>query len=279
MSLTVRRTIARPVDLSGIGLHTGATVHLTIVPAQVNAGIVFVRTDLPSSPRISTTATVHNTDRHTTLGTDEATVETVEHLLASAYALGIDDLAIHIDGPELPIFDGSADPYYQALAQVGTLSQAGPKPGRRLTEPFTVQFNGATYVARPGRGATVLEVQIEFDHPAIGRQHFHYDGRADTFATDLAGARTFGFTSELSSLRSRGLIRGATAGSAILLDERGIAHGGPLRWPDEFVRHKTVDLIGDLALLGASFEGEINAINPGHGANARLVTELRTRCT
>jgi UDP-3-O-acyl N-acetylglucosamine deacetylase len=275
-----RRSIAESVALAGIGLHTGAAVNVTLNPAPPESGIVFVRGDLPGEPRIETTAhAVRNTDRRTTLGAGPATVDTVEHLLAAVMALGLDDLIVRLDGPELPIFDGSAQRFFTALTRAGVQSQPGRKRRRRIRDALTFNLDHASYQARPCPGVAVIDVQIEFDHPAINRQRVRYDVRSDTFETSLAGARTFGFAHELVSLRSRGLIEGASPGTAILLDDHGVAHGGPLRWPDEFVRHKAVDLMGDLALLGTCFEGEITAMNPGHRANSRFVSVLGEHCT
>jgi UDP-3-O-[3-hydroxymyristoyl] N-acetylglucosamine deacetylase/3-hydroxyacyl-[acyl-carrier-protein] dehydratase len=187
----------------------------------------------------------------------------------------IDDLTIELSGPEPPILDGSVLPYFEALTSAGPADASGEGEAVVLTvqAPFTVTEGDATYIVAPAK-ALRLTVTIEWPHPLIGRQTGTYDVTAAAFAAELAPARTFGFTSEVAQLQAKGLIKGASAANAIVLDERGIANGGKLRWPDEFVRHKAADIVGDLALTGARIRAHIVATRPSHGGNVALAWAL-----
>jgi UDP-3-O-acyl N-acetylglucosamine deacetylase len=192
----------------------------------------------------------------------------VEHLLAAAYAIGIDDLTIDVDGPELPIGDGSAANFFDALERVEMRWQECGRATFRIGARLEVIEGNARYVVIPGDGLRV-SVTIEFDHPNIGRQTGCFDITQENFGKSLARARTFGFKEEVDELYAKGLAKGASESTVIVLTETGI-FGTALRWPDEFVRHKAVDLLGDLALLGARVEGEIAAFRPNHKGNTAL---------
>ena len=269
-----RRTIARAVTLEGIGLHLGEPCTLTFAPAASGNGITLHRTDVAGAlPIPAVVDQVSASERRTQLGTGENTVHTVEHVLAAVTALGIDDLVIRMDGPEPPILDGSAAPFFDKLREAGLAALDGDPEILTLTEPVRIIDGESVYEAFPS-DTLDLDVTIEFPHLRIGRQVMRVGVTPETFASELASARTFGFVHEVEWLRSRGLIKGASTENAIVLDETDIV-SGPLRWPDEFVRHKAMDCIGDLALTGARVKARIVAIKPSHRGTVTLVRELR----
>ena len=269
----MRRTLASPTPIGGVGLHTGRAVEVVCRDAPSGNGIAFRRIDLPGAPVIpATLASVSGSDRSTTLGPEGASVTTVEHLLAAASALELDDLLIEVDGPELPIGDGSFRPFFDPLRSAGIREQSGSPRVFRIASTVTCTEGAAEYRAEPAPELRITAA-IEWDHPAIGRQQATFRVRGDDFARELAGARTFGFAAEAEELRSRGLARGGGTDTAVVLDDRGPI-GTTLRWPDEFVRHKAGDLIGDLALLGGRLEAHITAIRPGHQGNLALARRL-----
>jgi UDP-3-O-[3-hydroxymyristoyl] N-acetylglucosamine deacetylase/3-hydroxyacyl-[acyl-carrier-protein] dehydratase len=268
-----RRTLAGTAELSGTGLHTGAhtTVHLSA--GDPGAGINFKRTDLRGEPMVAARiGQVQATERRTGLAQGEARVETVEHLLAAAHALQLDDLLISIDGPEPPILDGSFRPWYDALLQAGIGESDGTPATLQVTTAFTVQEGDSVYLVAPGRGLQITAT-IEWSHPMIGRQSVSLDVSDEVFARDIAPARTFGFMHEVDGLKQRGLLQGASPEMAVVLSETEVV-SGKLRWPDEFVRHKLGDIVGDLALLGAHIEARIVAERPSHQGNLALARAL-----
>ncbi len=274
MSTAIRRSVARPAEVKGTGIHTGAKTTVTFRPAPAGEGLAFRRTDLPGQPRIpALAARVSSVERCTALASGDAAVSTVEHVLAAVAAHGLDDVLIDLDGPEPPNGDGSAQPFFQALAGAGVAEREGAPTEFRVQAPLTVREGDATYLVAPRDGLR-LTVTIEWPHPLIGRQSGCYDISPERFGADLAAARTFGFIAEAEALKAKGLGRGAVEGSAILLSESGIV-GTKLRWPDEFVRHKAADLVGDLALLGGRLHAEIVAFRPSHQGNVALVRALR----
>ena len=268
-----RRTLAGTAELSGTGLHTGAhtTVHLSA--GAPDAGINFKRTDLGGEPLIpARIGQVQATERRTGLAQGAARVETVEHLLAAAHALQLDDLLIAIDGPEPPILDGSFRPWLAALHEAGIIEHAGSPATLKVTQPFTVQEGDSTYVVAQGKGLQITAT-IEWNHPVIGRQSVSFDVSEEVFARDIAPARTFGVMHEVDGLKQRGLLQGASPEMAVVLSETEVV-SGQLRWPDEFVRHKLGDVIGDLALLGARIDARITAERPSHQGNLALARAL-----
>jgi len=265
-----RRSIADRASLRGTGLHTGAATEATFLPAPAGQGIMFRRIDLRGKPEIPARLTeVEAVERRTALGHGESTIHTVEHVLAAVAAHEIDDLTVEVTGPELPILDGSVQPYFDALAAAHPVEIGGTPVVLTVQAPFTLTEGDSSYVVAPAKDYR-LTVTIEWPHPLIGRQAGSYEVTADAFARDLAGARTFGFTSEIADLQAKGLIKGASNASAIVLDERGVVNGGALRWPDEFVRHKAADIIGDLALVGARIRANVVATRPSHKGNVAL---------
>jgi UDP-3-O-[3-hydroxymyristoyl] N-acetylglucosamine deacetylase/3-hydroxyacyl-[acyl-carrier-protein] dehydratase len=270
MSPEPRRSIRRPASVAGTGLHTGAKTEATFLPAAAGQGVVFRRMDLKGKPEVpALLSEVEAIERRTAIGKGEATIHTVEHLLAAVAAHEIDDLTVELSGPEPPILDGSVQPYFEALERAGPTETGGEPVILTVPAPFTVTEGDASYVVAPAKELR-LTVTIEWPHPLIGRQSGTYTVTPQAFAQELAPARTFGFTSEVAALQAKGLIKGASATSAIVLDERGLANGGQLRWPDEFVRHKAADILGDLALTGARVRAHIVATRPSHGGNIAL---------
>ena len=268
-----RVTLAKSVTLEGAGLHLGKPCRLTFKPAASGDGISLRRADVPGAPPIrATVGNVSETERRTQLGTGKNTVHTVEHVLAAVTSLGIDDLMIEMDGPEPPILDGSARPFLDALKEAGLATQEGQPEILILTEPVRIIDGESVYEAFPSSGLE-LDVTIEFPHPSIGRQSTKVCVTKETFDTELASARTFGFTHEVEWLRSRGLIKGASMENAIVLDESEVV-SGPLRWSDEFVRHKAMDCVGDLTLAGARVQARIVALKPSHRGTVTLVREM-----
>jgi UDP-3-O-[3-hydroxymyristoyl] N-acetylglucosamine deacetylase/3-hydroxyacyl-[acyl-carrier-protein] dehydratase len=277
MSANLQRTIAAEATVEGIGLHTGEPVRLRFRPAQTRSGVRFVRTDLDGAPEIpARLENVVSTDRGTSLGAGTARVHTVEHVLAAVGALGIDNLLIEVAGPEVPIGDGSFRPFLDTLLQAGIVDQDAPAEVLIVEAPISTGSNGsAAYTALPADGFRV-SATIEFDHPLVRRQFGSFHVTPDEFAREIAPARTFGFLKDAEALRARGLARGVTLDNTIVLDESGLA-GGALRFPDEFVRHKIGDVVGDLALLGRRLRGHIVADRPSHQGNLELARELAAR--
>ena len=268
-----RYTVAKPSTIEGTGLHLGEPCRLTFKPAKAGEGIVLKRVDIAGAPPIPATVDqVTETERRTQLGAGDNTVHTVEHVLAAVVAIGVDDVIIEMDGPEPPILDGSAAPFFESLARAGLAALEGQPEILTLTEPVRIIDGESVYEAFPSQGLE-LDVTIEFPHPMIGRQSTRICVNRESFASELSGARTFGFVEEVESLRSKGLIKGASVENAIVLDDSGLL-SGPLRWTDEFVRHKAMDCIGDLALSGARVRARIVAVKPSHRGTVTLVREL-----
>jgi UDP-3-O-[3-hydroxymyristoyl] N-acetylglucosamine deacetylase/3-hydroxyacyl-[acyl-carrier-protein] dehydratase len=273
--VTPRRSIARPVTLEGIGLHLGQSCRLTFRPADGGTGIVFRRVDLPSAPVIP--ARVEHatlTERRTQLGEGECALHTVEHVLAAVAGQELDDLLIEMDGPEPPILDGSAEPFFRALTQAGVAERPGPVEYLAIPRPLTVTCGESVYEVFPAPVLS-LKVTIEFPHRLIGRQTCEVVVTPETFGRELAAARTFGFVREVDLLRSKGLIKGASTANAVVLDDDGVIDT-TLRWPDEFVRHKAMDCVGDLALAGRRVRARVVAIKPSHRGTMTLVREMLT---
>ncbi len=269
-----RRTIAGTATVEGVGLHLGVTCRLSFHAAPSGQGIAFRRTDLPGAPVIPANVdTARLTERRTQIGEDPVSVHTVEHVLAAVGALGIDDLTIDLDGPEPPIADGSAAPFLEALRGAGIAPQPGIVQFWELREPVRVTDGDSVYEAHPA-DALELDVTIDFPDPLIGRQHWCSAVDERVFATELARARTFGFVREVEPLRAMGLIRGASTQNTVVLND-GVVVENTLRWPDEFVRHKALDCVGDLTLAGARVRARVVAVKPSHRGTVRLVRAMR----
>jgi UDP-3-O-[3-hydroxymyristoyl] N-acetylglucosamine deacetylase/3-hydroxyacyl-[acyl-carrier-protein] dehydratase len=273
--MTGRRTVAHEVTLEGIGLHLGLPCRLTFRPGTCGSGVRFVRTDRSGESIPALVSVAVESERRTQLGEGDDALHTVEHVLAAVVAAQLDDLEIAMDGPEPPILDGSAGPFLRALVAAGIRTNGGMPSTLVVKEAFRMEDGDSWYEAHPGVGLTV-GVTIDFDHPMVGRQSGSWRVTTEGFASELADARTFGFASEVAYLRGRGLIRGGSTDNAIVLDDTGVV-GNTLRWPDEFVRHKALDCVGDLALAGHRVQGRIVAYRPSHRGTVRFVRELTKR--
>jgi UDP-3-O-[3-hydroxymyristoyl] N-acetylglucosamine deacetylase/3-hydroxyacyl-[acyl-carrier-protein] dehydratase len=270
----MRRTVARPACVTGVGLHLGVACTLEFRSGPSGSGVVFQRRDLDGAAPIP--ARVENavlTERRTQLGQDPNAVHTVEHVLAAVHALELHDLIISMDGPEPPIMDGSARPFFDALQGAGVLEQVGCVQVGRVTAPVRLVDGDSVYEAVPA-DQLELDVTIDFPHVLIGRQHYKSGVTAERFARELAWARTFGFVEEVEPLRARGLIKGASTQNAVVLDDSGVVENA-LRSPDEFVRHKMMDCVGDLALAGVRLKARIVAHKPSHRGTVLFVRALQ----
>src|SRR6266404_2312014 len=268
-----RKTLARAVALEGIGLHLGVGCRITFQPAPAKQGIVFRRTDCPGLPPIRAhVSEVSGSERRTQLGRGAQAVHTVEHVLAAVMGMGIDDVTIDMNGPEPPILDGSAAPFLAALSEAGLAMLQGEPDFLDLSEPVRIIDGASVYEAYPCDHLE-LDVTIEFPHPLIGKQSRRFTVTEELFASELSRARTFGFVHEVEALRAKGLIKGASLENAVVLDDT-VVLSGDLRWEDEFVRHKAMDCVGDLALAGARVLARIVAVKPSHRGTITLVREL-----
>jgi len=277
MSRPFQRTISKEVTVTGTGVHSGETVSLTFRPAEPSSGIRFRRLDMDGSPEIpADVAHVVDTDRGTGLGEGEAKILTVEHVLAALVGLSIDNVLLEVEGPEVPICDGSFHDYVAALDEAGPVDQA--EEAEVLTLSGVVQVGEgderSSYVAMPGNGLRI-SATIDFEHPIIGRQYGSFLVDEEGFRSELARARTFGFKADADALHSKGLALGTSLENAVVLDDEGVMNDG-LRFDDEFLRHKVGDIVGDLALLGARLDAHIVAERPSHRGNVALVKAIRT---
>jgi len=268
-----RRTVAASAALEGIGLHLGQRCRLTFKPGAPGKGVIFKRIDLAGAPEVRARVDeAVQVERRTQIGEGERALHTVEHVLAAVAARELDDLLIEMDAPEPPVLDGSALPFVEALERAGIAEQDGAVQYLRVRAPVVVTDGESRYEAHPAE-ALSLEVTIDFPHPMIGKQVLKLAVTEETFARELAGARTFGFLHEVEALRRMGLIQGASTENAVVLDATGPVDS-TLRWPDEFVRHKALDLVGDLALAGRRVRARLVAFKPSHRGTVALVREL-----
>lgn len=270
----LQRTIRKKVTVEGLGLHTGEPSAVTFRPAPPNTGIFVVRNDLPGSPSIAVRSEhVRATQMATTLGSPAFSVSTVEHCLSSLAAFRIDNLFIELSGPEIPIGDGSAFTFMEALLAVGFVEQDEPRRYAYITQPiFYGDGDKHAYVV-PYNGLRVT-CTIEFGHPVIGRQRFDLDINETSFAREISRARTFGFLKDVEAMRSKGLARGGSLENAVVLDHESVLNPEGLRYPDEFVRHKMLDALGDLVTLGMPMMGHLVLYKAGHDVMNRLVGKI-----
>ena len=267
----LEQTIAEPLEFSGVGLHSGAPVTMRLLPAPAGSGIVFRRTDLDNFEITADGRNVAKVSYATSLMRQGVLISTTEHLLSALIGMGIDNVIAELDNLELPILDGSALPYVQAFLNAGIRTQRRRRETIRVLRPVEVREGKKFIGVYPGSG---YSIQYSIDFPApIGHQRAYVDLAADTYGASIAGARTFGYKADEKKLRDMGLIRGAGPESAIILTPKG-PENGPLRFADEYVRHKILDLIGDLALAGKRIEGHVVAERAGHAMHTALVTRL-----
>jgi len=271
-------TLREQVTVAGIGVHSGSPVTVTLHPAEADTGVVFWRCgsdgqrdrELPANFR-SVTAT----EFATVLGDQSGpAVSTTEHVLAALYGLGVDNAVVEVDGPEVPIMDGSAAPFVEAIDQVGVAAMSAPRRYIKVLKPIRVNADGCYGELRPHWRGLRVETEIEFDHPLIGRQKFAIDVEPDRFRRELARARTFGFMRDVAKLWSAGYALGASFENTVVVAENRVLNADGVRFPDEFVRHKAVDAIGDLALAGAPLIGAYRSVRGGHKLNHAVVTAL-----
>jgi len=269
-----QQTIKRPVVCQGIGIHSGQPAQVVIKPAPANSGILFVRTDLPGHPVIpARSSRVVDSSLATTLGTGQTYISTVEHLLAALAGLQIDNVRIEVSGPEVPILDGSAKPFAQLLQQAGLRTLRWPRAFFLLQRPLELQ-EGDKYLRVQPASDLRLTCSIDFPHPSIGFQKLTFVPRVKVFCKEIAPARTFGFLHEVQRLQANGLALGGSLENAIVLDHQGVLNAEGLRFEDEFVRHKMLDLIGDLALLGWPLLGHIEVHKGSHALHQQFMAML-----
>lgn len=273
----LQRTIKSEIICRSIGLHTGRKVNMIIRPADVDKGITFIRSDLDGKPRIKAElGNVCDTTLATTIGVNGASVSTVEHLLSAFSGMGIDNATVELDAHEVPIMDGSAQPFVNMLKEVGTRPQGKCKKLLVINSPVSVADENGSAAFLPAREFK-MTYTIDFKHPIIGRQtcHFHFSDAA--YEQEICAARTFGFLKDVEYLQAIGLALGGSLSNAVVLDDQRIINKGGLRCPDEFVKHKVLDAIGDLSLLGMPIIGHFVAFKSGHRLNNNLLKELLIR--
>ena len=267
--MPAQRTLARPARLEGIGLHTGEPCAVSLGPGAADSGLVFVRNhkEIPARAEFVTEA-----KRGVRLGEGSHSILLVEHLLAALHGLGVDNARIEVEGPELPAGDGSALPFVRLIRQAGIAAADGQRKPLLVRQPLWVGEGDRYLIALPAAGRLEICYFVDFHETVIGRQLVWFRITPRTFAREIAGARTFGFASEIAELRRRGLARGGSLENALLIDENGYC--GELRFPDEIARHKVLDLLGDLRLCGRAVEARIIAVKAGHDLHTELARKL-----
>lgn len=272
-----QRTIRKAVSCTGIGLHSGKKVLLTIKPAPPDHGIRFVRKDLSSRSVVEACfENVVDTHLCTTIGQNGTRVSTVEHLMAAFFGLGIDNARVELEGPEVPIMDGSSAPFVFLLRTAGICEQRTPKRFVIIQKPFEVREDGKSVQVRPSKELKI-SYTIDFTHPLLRDQHYelHFSGR--DFVQEISRARTFGFLKDIQMLRENGLAMGGSLDNAIVIDDFRVLNEDGLRYRDEFVRHKILDFLGDLAILGRPVIGHFVVHKSGHALNQAVLKSLMTR--
>jgi UDP-3-O-[3-hydroxymyristoyl] N-acetylglucosamine deacetylase len=274
-NIMYERTLADEIPFTGIGLHTGQPVSMRVLPAPPDTGIVFRRVDLDDFEIPADVSSVARVAYATTLMRNGVWISTVEHLLSALYGVGIDNAYVDMDNLEVPILDGSARPFTDAITRVGVVVETRPRRYLRILREFSVE--------EPGKGKSLsivpadtfeVECAIDFEHPFIGPQALTVECAGDEYANSIAPARTFGFERDVETLQSNGLIRGGSLENAIVLSDTGMLNTEPLRFRDEFVRHKILDLLGDFALIGRPVLGRLIANRAGHALHTRFVAGL-----
>ena len=270
----LQKTIKTAVKCNGIGLHTGRKVNMTIKPAEVDEGIVFYRNDLSQNNEIRAELNnVSDTTLATTIGMNGTSVSTVEHLLSAFSGMGISNAIIEIDSFEIPVMDGSALPFVELLNKVGILVQNKPKKFLVIEKPVSVSDGTGKAMFIPSSEFKIT-YDIDFDHSVVGKQSYHMTFSPDIYEKYICPARTFGFLRDVEYLQAKGLALGGSLKNAVVLDDEKIINKEGLRFPDEFVKHKILDAIGDLFLLGMPIIGHFMAYKSGHKLNNLLLKEL-----
>ena len=269
-----QHTIQYDTSCRGQGLHSGASIHMTIRPAPPDSGIRFKRLDIGGSPVIAARhEQVVDTRLATTIGSGGVVVSTIEHLMAAFMGAGVDNALVELDGPEVPIFDGSAAPHLRQLRKAGLRAQGAPRAPLRIRKPLTVREGDAYIKAEP---SDVLRVRyiIDFPHPLVGRQELSWTFGEDAFSRDIAGARTFGFLKDVNLLKSMGLAKGGSLENAVVFDDQSLLNQEGFRYADECVRHKILDFLGDISLYGRPVIGSFEAYKAGHALHGRFLEAL-----
>ena len=274
-----QRTIKKPIELSGIGLHTGSKVNLKFKPAPPDTGINFIRVDIKDSPMIKAN-TLHvleqdKSPRRTSVGNNSAEVHTIEHLMAALWAMGIDNILVEIDSPELPGLDGSSRGFIDILNKVGVENQRVQKKIYQVRSPIWVEHEGATIMVLPDNQFKV-SYTLNYEHPLLKAQYISFTFDDDVFEKEIASSRTFCLEGEVEDLRKKGLGKGANYDNTIVVGKKGVIDN-KLRFEDEFARHKILDLLGDLYLLGYTIKGHIIAVKSGHPLNMSLIKKINSQ--
>jgi len=271
--LRFETTIQRIVETEGIGLHSGAAVRMRLRPAPPSTGIVFLRTDLENFAIAASWRNVARVSYATSLMRQGVLISTTEHLLSVLYSMGIDNVFVEIDNLEVPILDGSGQPFVELLREAGLKTYRRRKRYLRIRRPVLIEATGKRITILPAE-RFVLTCEVEFDHPLVGRQSIDLEVTPERYASDIAPARTFGFERDLDQLRNMGLIRGASLENAVCFNSHRVLNPSGLRFPDECCRHKALDLIGDLALIGRPLLGHVIAERAGHAMHVALVAKI-----
>ncbi len=271
--MRLQNTIQKDIFICGQGLHTGRMIDMCLRPAPRGSGVVFIRKDKGDIEIKANVGSVSDTSFATTLSTDGARVGTVEHLLAALAGLNIDNVYIELNGPEVPILDGSALHFVDALMQCGIAKQAKSVSCIKILEPIVVT-EGASQIAITPYDGTRITYRLFYTHPAFGEQKMGVDITATSFINELAPARTFGFLKDVEMLKSKGLVKGGSLDNAIVLGDKEVINGGSLRFKNEFVRHKILDAIGDLSLIGMPIYGHVIANKSGHTLHVKLLKKI-----
>lgn len=273
--MSLQKTLKNTIRCTGIGLHGGEKTYLSLRPAPANTGIVFHRTDQDGALIPAKVDHVVDTSLCTTLSLDgQVRISTVEHLLAAFAGLGVDNAYVDLDGPEVPIMDGSAAPFVFLIQCAGLETQNAPRRWIRIRKPVTMTDGDKSAAFYPDDRFRV-RLMIDFDHPLVSRQEVTVEPTETTFIKEISRARTFGFLSDLETLQARGLAQGGSLDNAVVIGDFRILNEGGLRYEDEFVRHKVMDAIGDLYLLGHPIVGRFEGIRSGHALNNQLLRKLR----
>lgn len=271
-----QRTIRNMVSTKGIGLHTGCNVRLKLIPAPENTGIVFTRKDLNYESVKGTLNFVSDTSFSTNIKRNGASVKTVEHLMAALASLGIDNLFVELDGPEVPALDGSAVKFVDLILAGGIKRQSKKAPCLKITKPIVVEEGHSRIQAFPYQGMKIT-CSIGFNHPVVKKQSMEIDIHEESFTSEIAPAKTFGFLKDVERLRANGLAQGGTLENSIVLDDTRIINRKSLTFEDEFVRHKILDMVGDLSMLGMPIHAHFVADKPGHTSNNKMLKEILLR--
>ncbi len=266
-------TIQRPVQATGVGLHSGVKVNIRICPAPASTGLVFLRTDLNNFAIPASWKNVARVSYATSLMRQGVLISTTEHLLSVLYSMGIDNAFIEIDNLEVPILDGSGQPFIELIREAGIKTFRRRRRYLRIRRPVSVEGNGKRITILPA-DRFLLNCDVYFPHPLVGRQSLELELTPARYAADIAPARTFGFEQELGQMRNMGLIRGASLDNAVCFNGSKVLNPGGLRFPDECCRHKALDLIGDLALIGLPLLGQVIAERAGHAMHVALVAKI-----